>query len=83
MIDTNDLVEDSENAGEEVNVDDAGDENPPYNDQFEDSDDISEGGRGSVMVLKQTSRAYMVEAWLVACRLIFECINIFYFRGNI
>ena len=52
MIDTNDLVEDSENAGEEVDVDDAGDENPPYNDQFEDSDDISEGGRGSVMVLK-------------------------------
>ena len=39
----NDQVEDSENANE-VDVDDAGDENPPYDDQFEGGDDISEGG---------------------------------------
>jgi hypothetical protein len=43
-LDDNDLVDDWENANEGVDVDDAGDETPRYDDQFEGGDDISEGG---------------------------------------
>jgi hypothetical protein len=41
----NDLVDDSENANEELDVDDSGDENPPFNDPFDGGhgDDIFEG----------------------------------------
>ena len=62
-----------ENA-DKVDVDDAGDETPPYGDQFEDGDAISggEGASDGVEINREVTR-----------KLIFECTNIYYFRGNI